>query len=288
MTLKYSKTLHSGTTVPGCGAIHISEVNATLTKLSEELELPFNLNNFVIGSAGKTEYAGDIDVVIDKEWYDRSIEEFHRDLKSLFNTEDIVRHGPMIHLRYPINDFDKQYIKRLPRTGFVQVDFVFGDAAWKRFFHYSHGTKSAYKGFHRNIAISAVTYASTVVFNNAVDDYGRYISVEKWKWGTNGLFRVVRNSRRRANGAPGWVKMQTDDISEGPYKDEEFIARTIFPVDGTPDDLNSLENVMAAIKRNYALSMQETIYKQMAKKFNENNDALHFSYPPEIEKYFKS
>ena len=288
MKLKYSKPMPSegGGAVPGCGTIHISEVKPTLTKLSDELEFPFDLNDFVVGSTGKSEYSGDIDVVIDKVWYDGSVEDLHKDLKSLFNTEEIVRNGAMLHLKYPIENFDKQYAERLPRTGFVQVDFMFGDLDWEKFFHYSHGSESGYKGFHRNIAISAITRATAIVFSHELDDYGRPVSLERWKWSPKGLLRVVRSSRPRANGAPGWMKTQTDAVIDGPYKDIEFIAKTIFPVDGTEDDLNSLETILAAIKRNYSRAMQETIYKRIAENFNEKDDALYFSYPPEIEQYF--
>ena len=288
MKLKYSKLMPSeaGAAIPGCGTIHISEINPTLVKLSDDLEFPFNLNDFVVGSTGKSEYSGDIDVVIDKAWYDGSIEDFHRELKGLYNIADIARHGSMLHLKYPIENFDKKYAERLPRTGFVQVDFMFGDFEWEKFFHYSHGSESGYKGFHRNMAISAITQATSIVFNGNIDDYGRPISLEKWKWGSNGLFRVIRSSRPRPNGAPGWLKTQTDDIIGGPYKDKEFIASTIFPKDGTPDDLNSLETILVAIKRNYKPAIQDIIYKGIADSFQENNDASYFSYPPEIEVYF--
>ncbi len=247
-----------GGALPGCGTIHISEVNPTLTKLSVELELPFDLNDFVVGSTGKSEYSGDIDVVIDKVWYDGSVEDLHTELRSLFSTEDIARNGAMLHLKYPIENFDKQYAERLPRTGFVQVDFMFGDLEWEKFFHYSHGSESEYKGFHRNIAISAITRATAIVFSHELDDHGRPVSLERWKWSPKGLLRVIRSSRPRANGAPGWMKTQTDAVIDGPYKDIDLIARTIFPKDGTIDDLCSLETILEAIKRNYDKAMQET------------------------------
>jgi len=57
MDLKY-KTLpinEAGTAVQGCGTIHISEIQTTLTKLSDELGFPFDLNDYTVGSTGKTE-----------------------------------------------------------------------------------------------------------------------------------------------------------------------------------------------------------------------------------------
>ena len=286
MKLKYSKPMPSegGAAVPGCGTIHISEIKDTLTKLSDDLEFPFDLNDFVIGSTGKSEYSGDIDVVIDKAWWDGSVEEFHKDLKSIYDNADIARNGTMLHLKYPIEHFDTKYAERLPRTGFVQVDFMFGDLEWERFFHYSHGSESGYKGFHRNIALSSITGATGIVFNSDVDDFGRPVQIERWKWSPKGLLRIVRSSKQRPNGS--WLKTQTDVVIDGPYKDKDFIARTIFPKDGTPDDLNSLETIIDAIKRNYTKSMQEVIFKQIANNFKEKEDALYFSYPPEIERYF--
>lgn len=289
MKLKYSKQIPSegGGAVPDCGTIYIDEIEPTLTALSDLLDFPFNLNDFVVGSTGKSEYSGDIDVVIDKVWWDGSIEDFHKDLKLLFPSDDIARNGTMLHLKYPITNFDKSHAERLPRTGFVQVDFMFGDFEWEKFFHYSHGSESGYKGFHRNIAISAITRATAIVFNKDVDDYGRPVSLERWKWSPKGLLRVIRSSRPRANGAPGWMKTQSDAVVDGPFKDKDFIARVIFPKDGTPDDLNSLETILDAIKRNYDKAMQDTIYHRIAESFNEKDDALYFSYPPEIEQYFR-
>ena len=286
MKLKYNKTPPSegGGAVPGCGTIHINEIEPTLAKLSNHLDFPFDLNDFVVGSTGKSEYSGDIDVVIDKVWWDGSIEEFHKDLRLLFAGTDIARNGAMIHLKYPIENFDKQYNERLPRTGFVQVDFMFGDLEWEQFFHYSHGNESEYKGFHRNIAISAITHSTAIVYSNDIDDLGRPTFLERWKWSPKGLLRVTKSSRPRTGG--GWLKTQAEVVVDGPYKDRNFIARTLFPVDGTPDDLNSLETLILAIKRNYSRQIQEIIYKRIAECFNEHNDAIYFSYPPEIEQYF--
>jgi hypothetical protein len=286
MKLKYRKTMPSegGAAVPGCGTIHISEVKSTLTKLSDDLEFPFNLNEFVVGSTGKSEYSGDIDVVIDKAWYDGTVEEFHQDLKTIFEDSYIARNGSMLHIRYPIENFDKQYAERLPRTGFVQVDFMFGDLEWEQFFHYSHGSLSGYKGFHRNIAISAIASATATVIGKGVDDQGRPISVDRWKWSPSGLLRVVRSSKQRANGT--WLKGQIDTVTEGPHRDKNFIATAIFPKDGTPDDLNSLETIILAIKRNYSKREQGNIFKRIAEHLLEKPDALYFIYPPEIERYF--
>ena len=288
MKLKYSKPMPSegGAAVPGCGTIHISEIRPTLTKLSDELEFPFDLNDFVVGSTSKSEYSGDIDVVIDKAWYNGSIEELHLDLKSLFAHSDIVRNGVMLHLKYPIEHFDTQYAERLPRTGFVQVDFMFGDLEWERFFHYSHGSESEYKGFHRNIAISAIVGATGILLSKEIDDQLRPAMLERWKWSPKGLLRVIRSSKQRANGS--WLRTQTDVVIDGPYKDKDFISTIIFPIDGTPDDLNSLETIILAIKRNYSRREQDLIFKRIASNFKEKEDALYFSYPPEIEQYFNT
>lgn len=276
----------AGIAVPGCGVIHMSEVKSTLTKLSDDLKFPFNLNDFIVGSAGKSEYSGDIDVVIDPAWYDGSIENFHKDLKSVFGATDIARHGAMLHIKYPIENYNNTYNEKLTRNGFVQVDFMFGDFEWLQFYYYSHGNQSEYKGFHRNIAITAITAITSVVHTKDIDDYGRPVSLEKWKWGSNGLIKVIRSSRQRSDGS--WLKGQTDTVIAGPHCDKHFISTTLFPVDGTPDDLNSLETIILAIKRNYPISMQADIFKKIARNFNENNDAMYFSYPPEIEEYFST
>ena len=266
MKLKYIEppANEGGAAVPGCGTIHRSEIHATLTKLSDDLEFPFDLNDYVLASTGKKEYSGDIDLVLDTEWYGEGHKSLQADLAKQFGPENVARNGQMVHLRYPIVGFDASLQGALPRTGFVQVDFNLGDANWERFYHFSPGDKSEYKGAHRNLIMAAICSSVNVKTSPLLDFYDRPISQIRWKWGPKGLIKVNRCSKEIDD---QWSRKQFDEVIEGPLYDPEQIARILLPVDGTEANLESLETIMEAVKRNYGMVDQERIWKRAASNF---------------------
>jgi hypothetical protein len=288
MKLKYIKTPADlgGTAISGCGTIHQSEIKATLTKLSDDLEMPFNFNNYILGSTGKREYSGDIDLVVDDRWWGHGIPAFRENLEEAFGKENVARNGNMLHLRFKIVGYNPELNHASPRTGFVQIDFNFGNYEWEHFYHHSPGEESGYKGAHRNLAMSAILSTQRTVTSNEYDSFARPIQIIRWKWGTNGLLQVIRSSKKRADGL--WAKAQEDVIIDGPYVTADWISEILFPEDGKPEDLNSLETIMAAVKRNYGMVDQERIWKRTAHNFSDWNQGKLFEYPPEIESYFQS
>ena len=285
MKLKYITRPPSegGGAISGCGTIHCSEVHATLTKLSDDLEFPFDLNDYVLGSTGKTEYSGDIDIVIDNLWYDAGYKAFHIDLVKQFGLENTSRNGAMVHLKYPIVNFDSTLDESKPRTGFVQIDFNFGDPVWERFYHFSPGRDSEYKGAHRNLAIAAITSSVNIQNSEVIDEEGNPVSVIRWKWGQNGLIQVNRHKKMIDD---VWTRKVFDEVVAGPVTDPENIAQILFPVDGSIHDLFSLESIIQAVKRNYKLKDRKLIFAKMASNFSDWNDGKYFEYPPEINRYF--
>ena len=272
-----------GSAVPGCGTIHLSEVTPTLTQLSDDLELPFNLSDYTIGSTGKSEYSGDLDVVIEDKWWGHGITAFRENLVELFGPHDVARNGSMLHIKYPIVGFNAKLDERKPRTGFVQVDFNFGNYEWEKFYHYSSGSESAYKGAHRNLAIGSLcATVDTYVMRSELDSFDRPISVTRWKYGPKGFCRILRQSTK-SNGK--WIKKQTDIAIGQPAFYPDVIAKTLLPLDGVPDDLNSLESIMDAVCRNYDLEQRERIWERMANNFYDWPDGRNFNYPSEISKY---
>ena len=57
-----SEVISEGGSMPGVGAIHIDEINPTLIPLEKELGI--DLRNNALGSVGKREFSGDIDVAL--------------------------------------------------------------------------------------------------------------------------------------------------------------------------------------------------------------------------------
>lgn len=275
-----------GTAVPGCGTIHQSEIPATLTQLSDALELPVDLNNFIIGSTGKREYSGDIDLVIDNRFWSDGILSFRKILEEIFPKTDIARNGAMLHLKYPIVGYDANNNIALPRTGFVQIDFNFGNYEWEKFYHFSD-ENSAYKGAHRNLIISAICGVNV----HYLDDTSQSVwkdnpaSITRWKWGQNGFIQVIRHSVKDKHGH--WKHKQEDVVIAGPTVDPIVIADTLFPETGYKFGiLDSLESIMEAVKDNYGMVDCERIWKQTAQNFKDWNQGKLFKYPSEISKYF--
>lgn len=275
-----------GTAVPGCGTIHKSEIEPTLIKLSNDLDFPFDLNNYTLGSTGKREYSGDIDLVIDDEWWDGGLATFRQNLEEVFGKENIARNGNMLHLKYPIVEYKEDLQEMQPRTGFVQIDFNFGDVKWEKFYHYSPGDDSAYKGAHRNLAIAAISAVIGVIDSVDRDDKGRPVQQHRWKFSPDGFIRV--NRRCLLNTKTGdWLKKQHDTMLGHPVKDPKSIARLLFDHEtACESDLDSLETLMAAVDKYCGLVEKERIYKRMASNFMDWNQGKLFKYPPEITKYF--
>lgn len=285
MKLKYRVPPESegGAALPGCGTIHLSEVKPTLTKLSDDLEFPFDLNEYTLGSTGKKEYSGDIDLVLDDKWYGHGPTHLREELEELFGKENVARNSNMIHLRYPIVGYNATLDERKPRTGFVQVDFNLGDVEWERIYHYSPGDESEYKGAHRNLAIAAISTVSDVVSSRILDGYDRPSVQVRWKFGPNGFIKVQRTSVKDKTGI--WKRKQDDVELLPPVKDATGIAKVLFPIDGKAADLHSLETIILAVKRNFGMVDQERIWRRCAENFYDWRDGRGFIYPPEIEKY---
>lgn len=287
MKLKY-KTLpdsEGGAAVPGCGTIHISEIKPTLTKLSDDLEFPFDLNDYTTGSTGKSEYSGDIDVVLDDRWWGYGPFALRENLTELYGVENTARNGSMVHLKYPIVSYKEELQERKPRTGFVQVDFSFGDYGWEKFYHHSPGDESEYKGAHRNLMLAAICSAVNTIESREVDTLNRPVRQVRYKFGENGLIKVERTSKKDMRSGQ-WMKRQHDEIMEGPFTAPDDVARRLLPCNGTPADLFSLETIMAAVKRNYGMTDCERIWKRAASNFFDWKDGRNFYYPEEIAKYF--
>jgi hypothetical protein len=289
MKLKYKTPPESegGAAVPGCGTIHISEIKATLTKLSNDLEFPFDLNDYTTGSTGKSEYSGDIDVVLDDKWWGHGPVALRQNLVELYGVENTARNGSIVHLKYPIVGYNAALDERKPRTGFVQVDFNFGNYEWEKFYHHSPGDESEYKGAHRNLMLAAICAAVNTIQSREVDTLNRPVWQVRYKFGENGLMKIRRTSQKDIRSGQ-WMKKQNDEVMEGPFTTPEDVVRRLLPCNGTPADLFSLETIMAAVKRNYGMTDCERIWKRSASNFYDWKDGRNFLYPEEISKYFPS
>lgn len=259
--------LREGGHMEGVGVIHISEIAPTLARLERDLKL--DLQNNTLGSVGKKEFSGDIDVAI--HIAPDQVPAFI----DLVNSSPIVQEtkkGPLVVMsRVEIQNYQSDLETDRPRTGYVQVDYMMDeDTEWlKTFYHAPSDKESRYKGAHRNIAIGALSQFVDREEGNEQTPDGRPVEVERYMFSSNkGLVRVIRRLKPRKDGK-GYTKAWDNEVIGGPYKTGDEIARHLRL--GTAKDLNSFETIFAAIKKNHspeimrkfahAVAADETIQK---------------------------
>ena len=250
--------LNEGGSMPGVGPIHIDEIEPTLDALERVLKI--DLKNNVLGSVGKKEFSGDIDVAIQVD--PDKIPELVKRLERTPEIMDIAK-SSVIMTKVKIVDYnpDKQTTK--PRTGFVQVDFMPGDPGWMKTYYHSPSEKeSKYKGVFRNIMIATICAIYNRKDSEQRIDDGRPVESERWMWSpSDGLVRIRRTPVPKAKG-DGYTKKNKNEIIEEPIKDADGIAKAL-GLNG-PQDLNSYESLKQAIESNYPEEMSQKILDSFA------------------------
>lgn len=272
-----TKFFESGS-MPGVGPIHIDEIKPTLAKLEQSLGM--DLQNWTLGSVGKKEFSGDIDIAVQIN----SPEEF-KELERKVAASPIVidqqpKGGLLLTTTMIVNyDPDKKSTDPAhgPRTGKVQVDFMpGGDPNWlKTYYHSPSREESQYKGVFRNILISTIAAMYGRERSEEEIEDGRPVSVKRWKWGNNGLLRVERKPKPKANGE-GYTKANIDTVIDKPITDGDEVAQAL-GLEGVKD-LNSYESLKLAIEKNYP----EELTQKILDSFAQNAQVKDIGVPPEL------
>lgn len=259
--------------LPDVGAIHIDEIKPTLVKLEKDLGL--NLQDFALGSVGKREYSGDIDIAINLK--PEQIPEFIEKLEASPHFDHVTKTS-VIMTRVKIENFDKSKDGRQPRTGFVQVDFMPGDPGWmKTYYHAPHETESKYKGVMRNLILATVAAIYNRNDSSEKVEDGRPLESERYLFSPrDGLVRVIRRPVPKKNGQ-GYTKKHTDEIIEGPWRTAEEIADILNL--GSVQALNSFESMLDAIKKNHT----PEVYNEVVKGLRDNRQVQDIGIPDEIK-----
>lgn len=108
-----------------------------------------NLVDNMLGSTGRKETSGDLDLGIDETKITKDVL-IQQLLRKGIPAEDIKKSGDSVHLKTPILG-DKS-------NGYVQTDFMFGDPEFQKFSLVADGD-SAYKGVHRAILLASIAKA---------------------------------------------------------------------------------------------------------------------------------
>jgi len=266
--------LNEGGSMPGVGPIHISEIEPTLDALEKSLGI--DLKNNVLGSVGKKEFSGDIDVAIQVD--PDKIPELVKKIEASPLVKDIAKSSVIMTSVDIVNyDASKQTVK--PRTGKVQVDFMPGDPGWMKTYYHSPSEKeSKYKGVFRNIMIATICAVYQRQDSEEKIDDGRAVESERWMWSpADGLVRIKRTPVPKANGQ-GYTKKNKNEIIQTPIKTAPEIAKAL-GLNG-PEDLNSYESLKAAIEKNYPAELVTKILDGFA----ENGQVKDIGLPDDLVK----
>ncbi len=263
-----------GGSMAGVGAIHIDEIEPTLNSLEKILGV--DLKNNTLGSVGKKEFSGDIDVALDISPED--IPEFVEKLKQVPEILDIAR-SSVIMTKVKIADYDpNKQVEGKPRTGYVQVDFMPGDSSWlKTFYHAPHEKDSKYKGVFRNLLMSSIAAHLDRKDSSQKLPDGRPMQSERYMWSSaDGLIKVLRTPEPTKKG-DGYTKKNNNKILKGPYKDPTDIAR-VLGFDSA-DDLYSYETLRKAMDKHYSPELIQSALKD----FSENPVIKDIGVPTDIK-----
>lgn len=276
-----------GNAFEGVGTVHVSEIPATLQRIEQQVGLS-DVNGRALGSVGKKEYSGDIDLAVEPKSPEELVA-FIEQLEQVYGKENVRKIGSIVTTKVKIEDFDASKDERQPRTGFVQVDYMFDNPEWLKFFYHSPNEgDSKFKGTHRNLAIAAIASQMDREDSEEEDGYGRPVETQRWMWSPKeGLAKVRRTSHKDKRTGTKWVKAQKTEKLNKPTQNPAEIANAVFKGKAGPEAFDSTETLIAAVKKAYDKKQQEAIFQQMAHNFETHADVgnKEWDYPKEISKY---
>ena len=274
---KLGAYLFESGSMEGVGLIHRDEIKPTLAALEKDLKL--SLSDFTLGSVGKKDFSGDIDVAINLK--PEELPAFMEKLKKsplILNVnkpiETIITKLKIVNYddtKQPEND-DR------PRTGYVQLDFMPGDPGWlKTYYHSPSDKESKYKGVFRNILMAEIcAYYNRQESDQKLED-GRAMETIRYKWSpTDGLVKVRRTPVMNKKGT-AYTKKNQDEIIEGPWKQAAEIAQELNL--GDVANLNSFESLLAAIEKNYTAE----VVARIKNGFKNNYQVKDIGIPQELQ-----
>lgn len=273
VTKQRLETLNESGSMSGVGAIHIDEIEPTLDYLEKSLGM--DLKNNVLGSVGKMEFSGDIDVAIDVE--PEAIPELLDKLKTNPDIIDITKTSVII-TKVKIANYDANKITDKARTGYVQLDFMPGNPGWmKTYYHSPADGESLYKGVYRNIMLATIAALYNRKDSEEKVEDGRSLESEQYLFSpTKGLVRVRRNPVPKKNG-DGYTKQNTNVIIDGPWLTPEEIVNVLGL--NNKEDLNSYESLKSAIEQNYP----QELTKKILDSFLDNAQVQDMGIPKDLQ-----
>lgn len=115
-----------------------------------------NLVDNMLGSTGRNETSGDLDIGVDSNKISKEVLIQQLERRGI-DRNDIRKTGDSVHLKTPILGD--------PANGYVQTDFMFGHPEWQQF-RYMGGGVGQFKGMHRAILLSSIAKELGYIFSN--------------------------------------------------------------------------------------------------------------------------
>jgi hypothetical protein len=142
----------------GGNVFKLADGQSATTRISRENVVPtvqwleqltgLNLVDNMLGSTGRKETSGDLDLGIDETKITKDVL-IQQLLKRGVKAEDIKKSGDSVHVKTPIlGDAE---------NGYVQTDFMFGDPEFQKFA--LNTGESDYKGVHRALLLASIAKA---------------------------------------------------------------------------------------------------------------------------------
>lgn len=252
----------------GSKRVNKADIPGTIKHVSALSGIPVR-DLHAIGSVGKVNTSGDIDLAVDSEKYDPEF--MHDKMMKAFNDEGVYNKGTKV-ASYAVP------IKGDEKNGKVQVDFMYTDNVdWAKFAYHSEGEGSRYKGAVRAILMMSVA----AILNEPGTDHfefdgedliiraGRTVDLSA------GLRRIFQHRPMNKKGTARLKGMKSIPIEEFKklfpkvkvkggqviINDPVEVVKVLFGGAVKPSDVNTAEQVLHIIKRKFNEADTAKIFK---------------------------
>lgn len=138
----------------GSGPIHKHDISDTVKVIAGLVEVyPEELMDGLLGSAGKQEVSGDIDLAVE-DTLENVVDVLERNNATFKVNKGLNCVHLLVEIKGPTRDIPNY-------TGKVQADLFFGKKEWLKFSYFSAGDKSKYKGMDRTVLLQSIISATT-------------------------------------------------------------------------------------------------------------------------------
>lgn len=248
--------------------VHCDDIPSTLTYVSKLTGIPKN-DLHKIGSTGKKQYSGDIDLAIDCNKY--AMSDINQIIQDQIGKENCYLNKGTQIASYVIPIAGDQ------EKGNVQVDLMFTpNIEWAKFSYHSEGEKSKYKGAIRTILLKAI--ATTI--HEPDKDYFEYdgdlLTVRSGRTFdlNKGLRRIFQYRPNKKDGSGYLKNMKT--VSFEQLKDmfpevairggqmvidnPEQVTKKLFGAGIRPEHLKTAEEILYYINKKFDEETKEQIF----------------------------